>query len=154
MLDHNFPFLLWLHVLSCVFLMCYWFYFFLFLLQNLYIDSVVAQFCFVFVPLNKVSLCFFLSSQWRQAMWVFVVCSVPSVFLPHNERLYFPFSTYIDCFLQICLFCVVPHLTLLSLLFGTKLLSQMLPPETVASCLQYKNVWPLPLEGGRFVSSS
>lgn len=77
----------------------------------------------------------------------FVVCSVPFLF-PHNERLDFSVSTDVDCFLQMCFFCTVPHLALLSLLFGTKLLSEMLLSETAASCLQYKNVWLLTLEEG------
>ena len=69
-------------------------------------------------------------------------CSIP---LAHNERLYFSVSTDRDCFLQICLFCVVPYLASLSPLSETVLLPQMLLPETTALCLQHKKAWLLTL---------
>ena len=124
------------------------FYLFCIFVQILWLPS------FSFVPLNKVRVYFIFLVQPMKIGNVGFCCVFCSVFLPHNERLDFSVSTDVDCFLQMCLFGAVPHLALLSLRFGTKLLSQTLLSETAASSLQYENVWLLTLEESVFVSSS
>ena len=80
----------------------------------------------------------------RRHTIAFVVCSSPppqwkTWLCFHRQRL---LSTDLS-------FLYSLHLASPFLLFGTK----ALPPETVASCLQYRKAWPLDLEKAMLVSS-
>ena len=109
----------------------------------LHMDPGLVQFFFCITEQSE----FFLVSPMKIKNVGFVVCSSPP---PQWKTFVF---TDIGCFLQLCLFCIVFYLASLFLLFGTKPLPQMLLPETVASCLQYRKAWPLALEKAMFVSS-